>query len=130
MRRRVVAAIGLLLVVAGLSSAHAATLPLSEGSLTAFTSTRCVETVDPSPADPVLFGLFGFESVRLTVPAACAGKQVHVTVHRANGNVRTTGTRTPAGPGAVTVPTGRFGGLFDNDYAFAVTVDGWYVPNA
>lgn len=130
--RHKVLAVGAVLVLAavGLGTAHAASLSLTSANLTAFSSTRCTVSVSPAPDDPVLFGILGYQAVRLSVPAPCSGAEVLVTVHRDNGTVRTTGTATVPGPGVVMVPTGRYGGLFDQDYDFAVTIDGWYVPNA
>lgn len=134
MRSKLLVLLGLTaLLLGGLSTASAATLPVGSASLATLQGGRCTPSTPATAADPVWWGLGGFESVRVQMPVACIGKTVDVTVYRtaagANRSVYTRGSATVTAGGALNVSTDRtFGGLFGESVAFAVAVDGWSVP--
>lgn len=119
-----------LLALAGLTTANAAGLNLQSSDVTVNTGQAC--TANPIPltrTDAILGGLFGYRSVRLTIPASCAGHSLHITVYRpSDGSVIGTGSAAPLPTGNVTVAISNIYGFLGASHAFALTIDGWHVP--
>lgn len=123
-----VAALCVALVV-GLTVGNAASLSVTAGSMTSRTATACAASVTLTRTDPVVFGLFGFNSVTVTVPPACVGLRFDVTVARtSNGTAIATGSSAALGSGNVRVPvSATYGGILGDTYTFAVIINGWSV---
>lgn len=134
MRSKLLVALGLTaLLLGGLSTASAASLPVGSATLATLQGGRCTPSTTATATDPVWWGLAGYEGVRVQMPAACVGKTVDVTLYRtdpaANRSMYTRGSATVTTAGALTVPTDRsFGGPWQEAVAIAVAVDGWSVP--
>lgn len=136
MRAPRAAALGTLAAVLALGAgvAHASTLTVGASTLDVRTAGPCsasAVTLTAQPGD-VLSWLFGYTQVRLTVPAACAGTTLSVTVYATSGGaVLATASATNVRAGTVTLTTSAtYGGLLAGRpaYSGAVTFDGWSVP--
>ncbi len=129
MRRLGAAAALAVALVACLVVGNAASLPVTAGTMTARTATACASSVALTRSDPVVFGLFGYGSVTVTVPPACVGLRLDVTVVRSwNGGTIATGGTAALGSGTVRVPlSATYGGILGDAYAFALTINGWSV---
>ena len=135
MRARVVVAAGLAAVlILGLGSAQASSLDVAGGSLTTQTSQACSPGTLAVTGSPATWAglLFGYTGVTLTVPAACAGTDLSVTVYATTaGAVQATASRANVSAGTVTLTTSAtYGGWLTTRPAssVAVTFDGWSVP--
>ncbi len=129
-RPRAVAGIAVL-VVLGLGTASASALPVASARLGTVSAQACTpSTIAATATDPVLLGILGYASIELTVPAACAGSKLSLTVYAAAGG----GVLASASASAVAVGTQRvststaFGGWFQPAPALVATFDGWSVP--
>jgi len=123
-RKYLAAALAVVVVLAGLSFASAASLPLNGGVQSAAVATH------PCPGTATATATTGsgitFSAASVTVPAGCAGKLL--TVRMTSGATLLTGTATAAGSGATVValaPTN-----YDATLAWTLsnTVDGWDLP--
>ena len=132
MRRKLVALIAAaLLALAGLTTASAAGLNLSSAGITTASAQPCTNTPIPLVrADPVWWGIAGYNAVTLTIPAACSGMSAQVTVYRtANGTAIGNGSHASLPTGNVTIAiSNTYGGFFGDAHAFALTINGWHVP--
>ncbi len=132
MRARAVAVAGLVAVL-GLSvgAAHASTLEVTPGTVTTHTAQACSPgTVMVDETGGFLGWLFGWTGVQLTVPAACAGADLDLTIYTTSGGaVQATATVADVTPGTLAVTTSAtYGGLLRPAASIAVTFDGWSVP--
>lgn len=136
MRTRVLAACALATLGLGAGVAHASSLPVTSGPVSAAVVQGCSSatiTVDESPGG-IWSALFGYSAVRLTVPTSCAGAALHVTVYAASGGAAlATASATGVPAGSITLGTSAvYGGLLTGNppYSVALTMDGWAVPAA
>ncbi len=125
-RRRLLYAVAVIgaLLIAGLSTASAATLPLSSVRITTLTvAERCAPalTVEPGPATG---GTATSVAIR-QVPAHCAGKQVRLRLLGASGPLATADAvaTLPAAGATATIPVAAY--TPSAVRGVALTVDGW-----
>ncbi len=70
----------------GAGVAHASGLAVGTSQLSASTTQACsTSALTVTKTAPVVLGLFGYGGVQLTVPSACAGAAVSVTVYATSG---------------------------------------------
>ena len=120
---RVVAVLGAL-VVAGLSTASAATLPLATSGLTTLTAAdRCAPDLAVE-AGTATSGTASSVTIR-EVPADCAGKQVRLRLLGASGPLATADAvaTLPAAGATATIPVAAY--TPSAVRGVALTVDGW-----
>lgn len=130
MRLRALAAVaGVCLLAGGLSTAQAASLAVAPSTVTTTTGQACTtSSLALTRTDPVWWGLGGYRGVRLTVPAPCVGRTLHVTAHTSGGSQVATGSLASLPTGTVDVAmSSTYGGLFTS-HVLSATLDGWYVP--
>ena len=136
MRAARAAGVGALAAVVslGVGIAHASTLTVGASTLDVRSAGPCsTSTVALSPQPGDFFSwLFGYTQVRLTVPAACAGTALSVTVHATSGGAAlATASADDVPAGTLTGSTwAAYGGVLTGRpaYSGAVTFDGWSVP--
>lgn len=128
MRRKLLAAVALLAVMAGaLTIGNAASLGVDGGHLATTQATPCAASATVTRTEPVYFlwiFLIGYEGVRVSGDLeACRGRTVAVTgtggTPSVTGTVPTTGSTTMTWSGLT-----RYG----TNVAFAVAIDGWQIP--
>ncbi len=118
----------------GVGVAHASTLTVGAPTFDARSAGPCSTSavaLSPQPGD-FFSWLFGYSQVRLTVPAACAGTTLSVTVYAASGGaVLATASAGDVSAGTLTLTTSAtYGGVLTGRpaYSGALTFDGWSVP--
>lgn len=118
----------------GVGVAHASSLSVQTDSLHASTAQACTTAAITVTETPTGFwnALFGYTGVRFTLPAACDGVDVHVTVYSTStGAVQAVAAAADVPAGMVNLTaSATYGGLFNPAYGVALTLDGWSVPAA
>ena len=129
--RAAVASLGLAAVLGlGLGVAHASSLTVASGGATTATAEACsTATVSVAKTGAALGGFLGYTGVRLTVPTACAGTDLSLTVYStSDGSIERQVTVADVSSGTLSLSTGSYGVLFAWGSAIALTFDGWSVP--
>lgn len=118
----------------GAGVAHASTLTVDGVGVPVRAAGPCSTsalTLSPRPNDFISW-LFGYTQVQLTVPPACAGTAVGVTIYATSGGAAlATASAANVSAGTLTLSTSAtYGGVFGGRpaYSGAVTFDGWSVP--
>ena len=118
----------------GAGLAQASTLTVGASTLDLRSAGPCSTStvaLSPQPGDFISW-LFGYTQVRLTVPAACAGTSLSVTIHATSGGAAlATASADDVPAGTLTLTTSAtYGGVLTGRpaYSGAVTFDGWSVP--
>jgi hypothetical protein len=135
MNARVVVAAGLTAVLGvGIGVAHASTLGVAGSGPSVTTAQACTAGTVALSAQPggLWSLLFGYTEVGLTVPAACAGADLSVTIYATQGGAAlASASASGVAAGAITLTTSAtYGGVLTGRPAYSgtLTFDGWSVP--
>ncbi len=127
------AAVLSLIIGASVGPANASDLGVDGPQAHTSTAHACsTATISVTQTPTGIVGWFwGYDGIRFTVPANCAGHDLDVTVYATSGGAvlgHAHVNDVPAGTFSTTFSGAAFNGLLGTPAAVATTFDGWQVP--